>query len=209
MPDTVRLSPPDASQWLAQDGGHRLPTLEGPRLRLRWIGQNDLEALYGVFSDRDALRYWRHPPFASIDDASIYLEQVHRGHEHGDLLQWGIENKDDSELIGTVLLADLDAVHGHAELRLLVRSRHWGHGYGREAATILLEHAFGELGLRRIEAETPPANTGSMRTLEGLGFKREGYLRQRWLVRGETQDSVLLALLAHDFAAGRVEYSAA
>jgi RimJ/RimL family protein N-acetyltransferase len=209
MPDTVRVPPPDASPWPAQDGAQRLPTLIGPRVCLRWIGLDDLEALFGVFSDRDALRWWRHPPFASTDDASIYLEQIHRGHEHGDLLQWGIERKADGELMGTVLLADVDPVHGHAEMRLLLRSRHWGNGYGREAATVMLEHAFSELGLRRIEAETPPANAHSLKTLEGLGFKREGYLRQRWLVRGETQDSVLLALLAGEFAAGKVELTAA
>lgn len=185
--------------WLAADAAHRLPTLEGLRLRLRWLDQGDLDALFGVFSDRDALRWWRHPPFASTDDASIYLEQVHRGHQHGDLLQWGVERLADGEMIGTALLACVDAVHGRAELRLLLRSRFWGQGYGREAGTLLLAHAFGDLGLRRIEAETPPANATSLKALEALGFKREGYLRQRWLVRGQTQDSVMLGLLAGDF----------
>jgi ribosomal-protein-alanine N-acetyltransferase len=201
MPDSA-LHPPLAeamrSDWPGSEA-HRLPTLQGLRLRLRWLGEDDLDALYGVFSDRDALRWWRHPPFATPDDASIYLEQVHHGHDLGTLLQWGIERVADGELIGTVLLAGFDAIHGRAELRLLVKSRHWGQGYGREAATLLLEHAFGDLGLRRIEAETPPANAGSLKALEELGFKREGYLRQRWLVRGETQDSVLLGLLAADF----------
>ena len=202
MPNPTPHAPPAAASvpdWRRVDQAHRLPTLEGLRLRLRWLDQDDLESLFGVFSDRDALRWWRHPPFASTDDASIYLEQVHRGHEHGDLLQWGVERQADGEMMGTALLAGVDAVHGRAELRLLLKSKHWGQGYGREAATVLLAHAFGDLGLRRIEAETPPANTGSLKALEALGFKREGYLRQRWLVRGQTQDSVLLGLLAAEF----------
>jgi RimJ/RimL family protein N-acetyltransferase len=202
MPNTILHAPTTAASgpdWRGMEAGHRLPTLDGSRLRLRWLDQDDLDALFGVFSDRDALRWWRHPPFASADDASIYLEQVHRGHEHGDLFQWGVERQADGELVGTALLAGVDFVHGRAELRLLLKSRHWGQGYGREAAVVLLAHAFGELGLRRIEAETPPANAGALKTLEGLGFKREGYLRQRWLVRGETQDSVMLGLLGADF----------
>jgi RimJ/RimL family protein N-acetyltransferase len=188
-----------APDWRGPDAARRLPTLYGPRLRLRWMDQDDLEALFGVFSDRDALRWWRHPPFASADDASIYLEQVHRGHEHGDLFQWGVEREVDGEMLGTVLLAGIDFVHGRGELRLLLKSGHWGQGYGREAATVLLAHAFGDMGLRRIEAETPPANVASLKALEALGFKREGYSRQRWLVRGETQDSVMLGLLASEF----------
>ncbi|MGH8030093.1 MAG: GNAT family N-acetyltransferase [Arenimonas sp.] len=193
------LAATKATEWLSADQAHRLPTLEGLRLRLRWLDHGDLDSLFGVFSDRDALRWWRHPPFASADDASIYLEQIHRGHEHGDLLQWGVERLADGEMLGTALLANVDAVHGRAELRLLLKSRHWGQGYGRESATVLLTHAFGDLGLRRIEAETPPANTASLKALEALGFKREGYLRQRWLVRDQSQDSVMLGLLAGDF----------
>jgi ribosomal-protein-alanine N-acetyltransferase len=202
MPIPTVHAPPSAAtgqDWRSVDAAHRLPTLHGLRVRLRWLDYGDLDALFGVFSDRDALRWWRHPPFASTDDASIYLEQVHRGHEHGDLLQWGIERQADGEMIGTALLAGVDSVHGRAELRLLLKSKQWGQGYGREAATVLLGHAFGDLGLRRIEAEAPPANVAALKALEALGFKREGYLRQRWLVRGETQDSVMLGLLAADF----------
>jgi len=202
MRDPTTLPPLPVStgtDWDGSEALHRLPTLEGTRVRLRWIEQDDLEALFGVFSDRDALRWWRHPPFATADDASIYLEQVHRGHEHGDLLQGPVERIADGDMIGPALLAGVESVHGRVELRVLLKSRHWGHAYGREAATALLHHAFADLGLRRIEAETPPANTRSLQALEALGFKREGYLRQRWLVRGETQDSVLLGLLAGDF----------
>jgi RimJ/RimL family protein N-acetyltransferase len=197
----IPTRPDPGPEWLERDTAHRLPTLDGERLRLRWLELDDQEALFGVMSDRDALRWWRHPPLANTDDASIYLEQVHRGNEHGDLLQWGIELRGEHELIGTCLLAGVDTVHGRAEMRLLLKSRYWGKGYGREAGTLLLAHAFGDLALRRIEAETPPVNAASLKALEALGFKREGYLRQRWLVRGETQDSVLLSLLAHEFAA--------
>lgn len=183
------------------DANHRLPTLYSPRLRLRWMDNDDLGALYRMFSDRDALRWWSHGPLASADDASIYLEEVHRGHRQGDLLQWGFERLDHHGVIGTALLAGVDSVHGRAEMRLLLKSQYWGHGYGREAATALLAHAFSDLGLRRIEAEVAPGNKASLKALESVGFKREGYLRQRWVIRGETQDSILLALLASEFAA--------
>ena len=43
----------------------------------------------------------------------------------------------------------------------------------------------------------------ALRTLEDLGFLREGYLRQRWQVGGELQDSVLMGLLASDWHSAR------
>jgi ribosomal-protein-alanine N-acetyltransferase len=53
--------------------------------------------------------------------------------------------------------------------------------------------------LRRIEADVDPRDAAALHTLEGAGFRREGYLRQRWLIDGEVQDSVLMGLLAVDW----------
>jgi ribosomal-protein-alanine N-acetyltransferase len=60
---------------------------------------------------------------------------------------------------------------------------------------LALRHAFEELGLRRIEADTDPRNSGSCRLLERLGFVREGLLRERWLIDGELQDTAIYGLL--------------
>jgi ribosomal-protein-alanine N-acetyltransferase len=40
-----------------------------------------------------------------------------------------------------------------------------------------------------------PRNAASVRTLERLGFQREGYLRERWQVNGEIQDAFFYGLL--------------
>ena len=57
--------------------------------------------------------------------------------------------------------------------------------------------------LRRLEADVDPRNQGSLNTLEALGFRREGSLRQRWQVAGELQDSVLMGLLASEWPSAR------
>ena len=193
--------PTAGGDWYA-DAQSRLPTLYSPRLRLRWIEPADLGALYQLLSDRLTLRWWAQAPLASSEDASILLEEIERGHRQGDLLQWGIERLDEQGLIGIALLASVDPVQGRAELRVLLRASDQGHGYGGEAAAALAAHAFGDLGLRRIEAEAAPGNKDALASLEAVGFKREGYLRQRWLLGGEIQDSILLALLASEFEPG-------
>ena len=175
--------------------------MPAPRLQLRWIEAKDLESLYSVFSDPDVMRYWSHTAWPHRDEAEIYLEAIHRGFERGDLFQWGIALRGDDQLIGTTTLYAIDHGQGRAELGFALAREHWGRRYAREALTVLLDHAFGPMGLRRIEADVDPRNQGSLRTLEALGFRREGYLRQRWQVAGELQDSVLMGLLASDRAA--------
>ncbi|MBP6627590.1 MAG: GNAT family N-acetyltransferase, partial [Arenimonas sp.] len=181
----------------------RLPTLAAPRLQLRWIEAPDLEDLYGVFSDPEVMRFSSLGTWPHRDEASIYLEAIQRGFEQGTLFQWGIALRGDDRIIGTVTLHGVDHGQGRAELGFALARDHWGRRYAREALTVLMDHAFGPLGLRRIEADVDPRNLPSLRTLDALGFRREGYLRQRWLIAGEMQDSVLMGLLASDWSSNR------
>jgi RimJ/RimL family protein N-acetyltransferase len=68
-----------------------------------------------------------------------------------------------------------------------------------EALTLLFAFAFGELRLRRLEADVDPRNAASIRSLERLGFRREGYLRERWCVNGEIQDALFYGLLRREW----------
>jgi RimJ/RimL family protein N-acetyltransferase len=63
----------------------------------------------------------------------------------------------------------------------------------------LLEYAFGGIKLRRLEADVDPRNTHSIKTLERLGFKQEGFLRERWQVAGEIQDALFYGLLEREW----------
>ena len=68
-----------------------------------------------------------------------------------------------------------------------------------EALRALLDFGFGELDLNRIEADIDPRNSASARTLERLGFTKEGYLRERWIVGDEVSDTALYGLLRREW----------
>jgi ribosomal-protein-alanine N-acetyltransferase len=63
----------------------------------------------------------------------------------------------------------------------------------------LLKYAFEVLDLHRIEADVDPRNAASIKTLERLGFQREGYLRERWQINGQIQDAFFYGLLRHEW----------
>ncbi len=52
--------------------------------------------------------------------------------------------------------------------------RNWGKGFGRQAATLMLNLAFDELALTRVTAEAWDANHRSIRLLQRLGFRETG-----------------------------------
>jgi ribosomal-protein-alanine N-acetyltransferase len=181
--------------------GHCLPNLHAARVSLRWLGPGDVGALYEVFSNAEVMRYWSKPPFTHIDEAHALLAAIERAFAQRTLFQWGIVRTGDDRVIGTCTLAAVDASNRRAELGYALGRAHWRQGLMREALERLLAFAFGELGLRRLEADVDPRNGASIALLERLGFRREGLLRERWLVAGEVQDSVWLGLLRRDWEA--------
>ena len=68
-----------------------------------------------------------------------------------------------------------------------------------EALSALVDYAFKTLGLNRLEADIDPRNHASARTLERLGFQKEGHLRERWIVSGEISDTWWYGLLRRDW----------
>lgn len=185
----------------------RLPTVGTDRLVLRMIGEDDVGALRRIFGDPEVMRYWSSPPLEDEVAAQRLVREIQDGFREGALFQWGIEVREGGGLIGTATLWRWDVAHGRAEVGYALGRESWGCGYMVEALVGLLGRAFGEWGLRRVEADTDPRNRRSLRLLERVGFRREGYMRERFLVGGELQDSVVLGLLGREWRGGGVRES--
>ena len=140
------------------------------------------------------------------DQAAARLDAIVKQYEIGDVLQMGIEHKADGVLVGTCTLHQIHRQNRRAELGYALGSAWWGRGLMHEALVAFVGHAFGRMKLHRLEADIDPRNAASAKSLERLGFHREGYLRERWIVAGEVSDSALYGLLARDWQgiAGRV-----
>ena len=127
------------------------------------------------------------------------LARVKRGFDEATAIRWGIVRREDDALIGTCTLFDISLQNRRAEMGYILDRRHWGKGYMGEALATLLDYAFAELRLHRVEADVDPRNGASVRVLERLGFVREGLLRERWRVADEVSDTLMLAILARDW----------
>lgn len=77
-----------------------------------------------------------------------------------------------------------------------------GRGMASLAVALVCDHAFGELGLHRLQADIRPENGPSQRLVERLGFTREGVLRRYLDIDGEWRDHLAYALLADDLPGG-------
>jgi ribosomal-protein-alanine N-acetyltransferase len=178
-------------------------TLRTKRLLLRPLGEADAPALFAVFSDPRVMRYWSTPPWPSIDTAHAFVERDLKAMASGEYVRLGIERRQDGRLLGHCALFKIDRQCRRAEVGYGLDHSTWGNGYMHEALLALLELGFSELELNRIEADIDPRNEPSARSLERLGFRKEGYLRERWIVGAEVSDSALYGLLLSDWLSSR------
>lgn len=176
-----------------------MPTLNSERICLRSICDDDIDGLYTVFSNPEVMRYWSTPPLPDRKAAVQLLGQIQASIASESIMKWAIALRSTNELIGTTTLFNFQVENQRAELGYALGRAHWGKGFMHEALLALLAQAFDVMELRRLEADVDPRNTASIKTLERLGFSREGFLRERWNVNGEIQDAFFYGLLKREW----------
>ena len=173
--------------------------IESERLLIRLVGEEDLPSLLEVNSNEEVTALLPYATWSSLADAEAWYQRMSAIQATGLARQFVIVSKTAGSAIGTCLLFRFEEASARAELGYVLSRTFWDHGYMHEALAALLDCAFGDMGLRRIEAEVDTRNTRSARVLRRLGFAKEGVLRQRWVNKGHAKDVEMYGLLRSEW----------
>ncbi|MGD8346103.1 MAG: GNAT family protein, partial [Lysobacterales bacterium] len=173
--------------------------LKTARLQLRPLQREDALAYLELFSDSKTMAFWSNEAIGSLAEAEAMLLQDIEWVESGDALCWGIALPETDRLVGKISLYFFSRQNRRAETGYILDRRYWRRGLMTEALGAVLDFAFDELDLHRVEADVDVAHTASLALLEKFGFTNEGLFRERWFVHGKWHDSVMLGLLAPDY----------
>ena len=173
--------------------------LETPRLLLRPFRHADAAQLFAIYSDPQVFRYvpigdWKH-----IDEAHQRIARDISTMAAGEYVRLAVERRSDARVIGEVLLFKFDRDSRRAELGYALGRDAWGQGFASEALRPLIDYAFVDLDLRRLDATIDPRNDASARVLLRFGFRHEGTQREHYMMRGEITDTGLYGLLRSDW----------
>ena len=154
-----------------------MKVLETDRLVLRRMSAEDAEFMLGLLNEPSWLRYIGDRGVRTLEDARAYI--LKGPVDMYGRLGFGLyvaELKEGGVPIGICGLVKRDFL-ADVDIGFALLPGFWGQGYAHEAASAVMEHGKGPLGLKRIVAITAPDNHSSIRLLEKLGLRFDRMIR--------------------------------
>src|SRR5271165_3872969 len=147
---------------------------------------------------------WAFPP-RNHEDYESYLQRTRSGRTIGFLVQ----RKSDARLTGVINVSELVmGVLRSAYLGFYAFAGFEGQGYMTEGLSLVLDHAFEELGFHRLEANIQPANVASSALVRRLGFRKEGFSPRYLMIDGAWRDHDRWAILSDEWPSHRLRFFA-
>jgi RimJ/RimL family protein N-acetyltransferase len=123
-----------------------------------------------------------------------------------DALAMAVHERSTDRLIGTCAFSQLDGDNGSALYHITIgEADTWGKGYGTEATRLMMDHAFGTLGLHRVALFVFEFNERAIRAYQRVGFELEGRARQSIRRDGRWWDELAMSMLDTDWQRIRAE----
>jgi len=134
----------------------------------------------------------------SIEKADEWFEQIKKeqGNSH---IRLGIF-LNNGTIIGDIALQDIDYKNRKCTIGMgMAKLEYRNKGYGKEAAKLIMEYGFNNIGMERISANTLEINISAQKSLEKLGFKLEGKERKSIYFAGKKYDKYFYGILNNEY----------
>ncbi|WP_418276351.1 GNAT family N-acetyltransferase [Isoptericola jiangsuensis] len=187
----------------------RSPVLTGEMMRLRAIEARDAARIWESRRDPEGMRLTGTTTSftrAQVDDWAATIADREGRYD------WAITPSAvrdgalvSDELIGEIVLDDMDLVARSATLRLQMLPDYRGRGYGQEAIVEVLRFAFdvpradGGLRLHRVSLDVLSINPRAKALYASLGFVEEGRLRDAYRDGDDWADAIVMSILEDEF----------
>lgn len=167
--------------------------IKGARINLKVLTpENSEEILNYYIRNKEHLKNFepsREESFYTLEVQRNILMENYKQFLNGTSLNLGIYKE--STFIGKVQLSNIVyGVFRSAFVGYSIDESHQGKGYMKEALNLLLDYAFEEMELHRIEASTLVDNMKSQRVLKACGFKELGVNKEYLFINGAWRDHI-------------------
>ena len=185
------------------DWRQRLPVLRGLGFTLRELCAADAPSLFATLTTQEVSRFISPPP-ASVAGFEHFITWTHRERAAGRYACFAVVPAGETAAVGIFQVRLLEGRDGVAEWGFILGQAYWGTGLFLAGAQRVVDFAFEQMGLHRLEALASSANGRGNGALAKLGAVREAVLRQSFERHGAWHDQHLWGVLREDWLARRV-----
>lgn len=168
------------------------------QLLLRKVEQTDAPFVLEGLSN-DVLTKYMLIKYYSLEEVQKQMDYYANHYTNKTGFYWLIETLDTGKNVGVIGVNNISSTHQKAEIGFWILPKYWQQGYTAEAAKAVLQFAFNELQLNRIEATVETENIASIATINKLGFKHEGTFEQYEINNGSFIDLMMFAILKKNY----------
>ena len=190
--------------------------LIGRRVMMRPLAASDFRAWSEVRArNADWLTVWepmRQPslPDPTTDRSAFTSRCIQRDRDRANGVAYQFGLFIDQHIAGEINLNNV--IRGAMQSGTIgywIDQRHAGRAYVAEGVALLIQFAFEQLGLHRVEICIVPRNVNSRRVMEKLGLRSEGVALRYLEINGEWEDHIRYAMTAEEWEIRRDELVAA
>jgi len=177
----------------------KIPEMETDRLLFRAIRRSDIEDVYEYSANPKTSEFLLWEPHNSIEYTKKFIDIVLSKYKLGEYNDWAIVLKENNKMIGTCGFTRIDEYNSIAEIGYVLNPKYWGYGIATEAAKKVVDFAFEVLKVNRVEAKFMFGNEASLRVMNKIGMKFEGYQREAMLVKGKYRTIGISSILKREY----------
>jgi len=175
--------------------------LEDERVLLRPLHEEDTQELYSYVLSEPELFTYALRPMGSRSDLEYYIEQALIQREQGLEYPFVVIDKESGLVAGTTRFYLINSTHLWLAIGYTwIGKRFQRTGLNRSMKELMLKFSFQQLGFHRVEFRVDSENTRSIKSLESIGARVEGELRDH-MYRGDgsRRNTIILSLIQSDF----------
>ena len=171
-----------------------VPTIHTQRLVLRKIIESDIPALYKMCSNPNVAKLVTWEPHKSIEETRAFYNFVKFSYVQR-VPRFGFALKEDpTEIIGEATAFWSSKRDKIIELGVMLNESYWGKGYMVEALEAVIDYAWKNMNIVRIQARCKTENTQSFKMLTKLGMHHEGCLKKSLFCKGKAWDMEMFSI---------------
>lgn len=145
----------------------KIMIIENEKIRLRELIENDVNVIFELYSDKEAMKFRGSKPFENIQEAKEMLKKVAENMKNGTEYRYAIIEKATNNLIGTYLITPITNIK--CMVGCSIGKKYWRTGYGFDVMLLMSEY-LRNLKYERIVGLIKKENIPSIKLVEKMNF---------------------------------------